>query len=66
MVIPKGVPSSSLRAYLRPIETPDESTFEKTPALRNLAAVDRVNGIHRGTKVVPRTYFPDKWVEGIL
>ena len=40
MVMPKGVPSSSLRAYLRPIETPDESTFETTPALRNLAAVD--------------------------
>lgn len=40
MVMPKGVPSSSLRAYLRPIETPDESTFEKTPALRNLVAVD--------------------------
>jgi len=40
MVIPKGVPSSSLRAYLRPIETPDESTFEKTPALRNLVAVN--------------------------
>jgi len=42
-VTPKGVPSSSLRAYRLPIDVFESSTREKTPALRNLeaAAEDR-------------------------
>jgi hypothetical protein len=38
-VIPNGVPSSSLRAYLLPIDTLDESTREETPDLRSFDAV---------------------------
>jgi hypothetical protein len=37
-VTPKGVPSSSLRAYRFPIEVFESSTREKTPALRSLEA----------------------------
>lgn len=46
-VIPNGVPSSSLRAYLLPIDTLDESTRDETPDLRSFEAcyyrTDRVN-----------------------
>lgn len=37
-VTPKGVPSSSLRAYRFPIEVFESSTREKIPALRSFDA----------------------------
>jgi hypothetical protein len=37
-VTPKGVPSSSLRAYRFPIEVLESSTREKIPALRSFDA----------------------------
>jgi hypothetical protein len=37
-VTPKGVPSSSLRAYRFPIEVFESSTREKMPALRSFDA----------------------------
>jgi hypothetical protein len=40
-VTPKGVPSSSLRAYRFPIEVLESSTREKIPALRSFDAVPK-------------------------
>jgi hypothetical protein len=49
-VTPKGVPSSSLRAYRFPIEVFESSTREKMPALRSFDAwesKEKKNGENR-------------------
>ena len=45
-VTPKGVPSSSLRAYRFPIEVFESSTREKMPALRSFDAVPQTVRTH--------------------
>ena len=49
-VTPKGVPSSSLRAYRFPIEVFESSTREKTPALRSFDAAPQT------VRTIPPSY----------